>query len=95
MPDRNDIIMRINRFNKNEGGGVLVECRSGGYSLRLEATGAPIARLKPVGTDDLMRILYWSYRNRWEDVGPLGGLILPLDEALERIARDPVFWNWA
>jgi hypothetical protein len=41
-----------------------------------------------------MRILYSSHRNRWDEAGPLGGIVLPIDKALEFIARDPVFWNW-
>jgi hypothetical protein len=94
MPGQDDIIARIERFNESRGGGVVVERRKGGYTLLLEATGAPIARLKPVDDSDRMRVLYWSYRDRWDDVGPFGGIILPLDKALEFIAREPVFWTW-
>ena len=89
-----DLIARIERFNHSRGGGVVVEHRSGGYTLLLEVTCAPIARLKPVGEGDHMRVLYWSYRDRWADAGPLGGIILPLDDALEFIANEPVFWTY-
>ena len=89
-----DLIDRIERFNDSRGGGVVVEHRRGGYTLLLEATGAPIARLKPVGENDHMRVLYWSHRDRWADAAPLGGIILPLDNALEFIAKEPVFWTW-
>lgn len=94
MLGQDEIIARIERFNDNRGGGVAVEHRRGGYTLVLEATGAPIARLKPIDNGERMRILYWSYRNRWDDAGPLGGIFLPLDNALEFIAREPVFWIW-
>lgn len=66
----------------------------GAYTLVLEATGAPIARLKPIGKSDHMRVLYWSHRDRWADAAPLGGIILTLDDALEFIAKEPAFWTW-
>lgn len=94
MAKRDDIIARVERFNEGRGGGVAVERRSGGYTLLLEATGAPIARLKPTGQKDQVRVLYWSHRDRWDDAAPLGGVFLPLDKALEFIAREPIFWNW-
>jgi hypothetical protein len=94
MTSPNEITARIERFDESRGGGVVVEHRQGGYTLLLAATGAPIARLKPVDDIDTMRVLYWSHRNRWADVGPFGGTILPLDDALDRIAKNPVFWTW-
>lgn len=94
MLKHDDLITRIERFNDSRGGGVVVEHRRGGYTLALEATGAPIARLKPVDQSDRMRVLYWSHRDRWADAAPLGGIILPLDDALEFIANEPVFWTW-
>jgi hypothetical protein len=94
MSGHDDFIARIERFNDSRGGGVVVDYRRGSYTLVLEATGAPIARLKPVGESDRMRVLYWSHRERWADAAPLGGIILPLDDALEFIANEPVFWTW-
>ncbi len=63
----------------------------GGHTLTLTATDAPIARLKPEGPNGKFRIQYWSYQNRWKDVGDMGGLVLPLDEALETIAETEIF----
>lgn len=54
----------------------------------------PIARLKPEGPDGKLRIQYWSHRNRWMEVGDMGGLALPLDEAFETIAETEIFWTW-
>lgn len=54
----------------------------------------PIARLKPTGNDDEVRLGYWSHRRKWEDVDDMGGVVMPLDEALEFIANEPVFWTW-
>lgn len=94
MPNNDDLIIRIERLNHSRGGGVVVDYRRGGYTLALEATGAPIARLKPVDQSDRMRVLYWSHQDRWVDAVPLGGIILSLDNALDFIANEPVFWNW-
>ena len=68
---------------------------SGGYSLFPEATGYPIARLRPVGGEGIFNVLWYSHRDRWEPVGDFGGVHLPLDEALEYIAKDPegCFWH--
>lgn len=95
MMDPADILERIERFNRDHGGGVVAEHRQHAYTLRLEATGAPIARLKPTGQDDRMRVQYWSHRGKWSDHAPLGSTILPLDEALDLIANEPMFWTWA
>jgi hypothetical protein len=35
-----------------------------------------------------------THRRRWEDVDDMGGVVLPLDEALEFIANEGVFWTW-
>lgn len=94
MAKHDDMTACVERFNESRGGGVAVERRGGGYTLLLKATGAPIARLKPTGQSDQMRILYWSHRDRWDDAAPLGGVFLPFDEALEFIAREHFFWNW-
>jgi len=90
-----EVLSRIERFNRTKGGGVVAEYRQGGYTLRFEATGAPIARLKPTGRADRMDILYWSHKGKWSDFGPFGGTTLPLDEALDFIARQPLFWTLA
>ena len=44
---------------------------------------------------DEMRIGFWSYRGHWKDVGDFGGIILPLEEALDEIATNEIFWTWA
>jgi hypothetical protein len=94
MTDPADILDRIERFNHEHGGGVVVEHRQHGYTLVLETTGAPVARLKPTGQDDHVRVQYWSHRGKWSDYAPLGSTILPLDEALPLIANEPTFWTW-
>ena len=51
-------------------------------------------QLNPTGSNDDMRIRFWSYRERWQDVGDFGGIILPLEQALEEIATNGIFWTW-
>jgi hypothetical protein len=53
---------------KANGGGVGWYEDKGAYHLYLVETEAPIARLKPTGTDDEVRIAYWSHRQRWQDM---------------------------
>jgi hypothetical protein len=86
---------RIEAFNNAHGGGVLVRKDAHGYSLFREDTGAPVARLRPAKKSDLMEVLWWSWRDRWDSIGDFGGVHLPLDEALDYIAEDPegCFWH--
>ena len=86
-----EIAQRIEAFDAANGGGVGYYTDKGAFHLYLLNTEAPIARLKPVGKGDEVRLGYWSHRRRWED---MGGVVLPLDEALEFIANAGVFWTW-
>ena len=86
---------RIEVFNEANGGGVSVHKDAHGYTLNREDTGVPVARLRPIGSTGLVEILWWSWRNRWESIGDFGGVRLPLEEALDYIAEDPMncFWH--
>jgi hypothetical protein len=86
---------RIEAFNAANGGGVMVRKVANGYSLFREDSGAPVARLRPEKSGDLMEVLWWSHRDRWEPIGDFGGVRMPLAEALEYIANDPMgcFWH--
>ena len=88
------IAQRIKAFDQANGGGVGVYKKKGAYHLYLLQTEAPIARLKPTGIGDEVRLGYWSHRRRWEDVDDMGGVVKPLDEALEFIATTEIFWLW-
>ena len=89
-----DIAARIEAFDDANGGGVGYYEDKGADHLYLLETEAPIARLKPTGNGDEVRLGYWSHRRRWEDVDDMGGVALTLDEALEFIANEGVFWTW-
>jgi hypothetical protein len=87
---------RIEAFNGEHGGGVSVRKDVHGYTLIRDDTGEPIARLRPRAEGDRFEVLYWSrFRDRWRPVGPFGGMVLSLADALEFIANDPMdcFWT--
>ena len=52
-----DIIQLIETFDF-DAGPVVVERRNRGFTLIHAETGVPIARLRPIGRDDLVDILY-------------------------------------
>jgi len=90
-----DIPARIEAFDDANGGGVGYYYKDkGAYHLYLLDTEAPIARLKPTGNDDEVGLGYWSHRRKWEDVDDMGGVVMPLDEALAFIANEGIFWTW-
>jgi hypothetical protein len=90
-----DILERIEVFNEGRGGGVVIRKAARGYSLFSEDNGKPIARLRAVGRGDLVEVMRWSHRYRWEQIGDFGSIVMPLDEALEYVAKDPIgcFWH--
>ena len=87
-----EIIQRIESFPFRRAP-VAAERRRKGYTLVHAETGAPIARLRPIGRGDQMEIFYWSLRKQhWAPVGPFGRTVAPLDKALRIIASEPIFW---
>jgi hypothetical protein len=85
-------IERIENFACRRGR-LLAERRNRGYTLTHAVSGAPVARLRPTGRDDRVDVLYWSlWRERWTSAGPFGKTILPLDDALQFIASEDIFW---
>jgi hypothetical protein len=72
------IIRRIESFRCRRGA-MIVERRNRGYTLYNAASSAPVARLRPTGTDDRVEVLYWSLRKeRWTPAGPFGRAALPI-----------------
>jgi hypothetical protein len=94
MKKPDPFLERIEAYNEAQGGGVIIRRASKGYSLFMASDNTPIARLRPTGNGDEVEILYWSYRDRWEQVGEFGGIKLPLDEALDYVAEDPYGFFW-
>jgi len=94
MPN-DQILERIARFHFPKGP-VIAERRNLGYSLFHANTGAPIARLRPFGSNDRVELLYWSsWKEKWAPTGPFGRTVLPLDQALRVIAKEGIFWTRA
>lgn len=75
--DQDEIALRIEAFDAANGGGVGWYKDNGAYHLYLLATKAPIARLKPTGIGDEVKIAYWTHRRKREDIDDMGGCVLP------------------
>ena len=88
------MLEKIKAFDEAQGGGVTVRRANKGYSLFLESDGTPIARLRPTGDGSRVEVLWWSHRGKWESIGDLGGVFLPLDEALDFVTKDPYGCLW-
>ena len=91
MPASDPMRERIETFNQVHGGGVAVHKVGRGYSLTSERTGAPVARLRPTGDADKVKVLWWNGQC-WAAPGPFGIETMPLDAALDHIASEPHFW---
>ena len=86
------VIQRIESFRCRRGQ-LFAERRSRGYTLYHARSGAPVARLRPTGQADRVEVLYWSlWRETWRNAGPFGRTVLSLDEALQFIASEDIFW---
>ncbi len=87
-----DIAQRIERFCFPRGA-VVCERRNRGYTLYHALSAAPVARLRPTGRNNSFEVLYWSaWNERWTAAGPFGRTVLPIDEALDFIAHEDIFW---
>ncbi len=87
-----DIIQLIETF-AFDAGPVVAQRRNRGFTLVHAETGVPIARLRPLGRDDLYEILYWSLRNeRWAPFGAFGRTAVPVEQAVRLVAEASIFW---
>ena len=86
-----DIIQLIETFDF-DAGPVVVERRNRGFTLIHAETGVPIARLRPIGRDDLVDILYWSlWKERCAPFGSFGRTAAPIEQAMRIIAKAAIF----
>lgn len=90
MTKTDNLLARIEAFNEEQGGGVLIRKAAKGYSLYRADNGRPIARLRPIGKGDQVEVMWWSHREKWDQIGDLGPLVMDLEEALDYIANDPM-----
>ena len=87
---------RIEAFNRQQGGGVTVSKDETGYTLTVEGTGTPVAKLRRKGKRGDFQVLYWNHdTQRWRLVSLFGGSVFSLEEALDFISNDPMecFWQ--
>ena len=95
MPKKTDeLLARIEAFNQAKGDGVIIQRAAKGYSLFREDNGKPIARLRPTGKGDQVEVMWWSHRDKWEQIGDFGPMLMSLEEALMYIANDPMGCFW-
>ena len=78
-----EILDRIEAFNQVKGGGVIIQRAAKGYSLFREDNGKPIARLRPTGKGDQVEVMWWSHRDKWEQIGDFGPMLMSLDGYVE------------
>jgi hypothetical protein len=86
-----DIIRLIENF-KFDAGPVAMERRNRGFTLIHAETGVLIARLRPIGRDDLVDILDWSlWKERWVPFGPFGRTATRLEQAVRIVSEAVIF----
>ena len=76
-------------------GASVIQKAARGYSLFRADDGQPVARLRPTGTGDQVEVMWWSHRDRWDQIGDFGPMLMSMDEALHYVATDPLgcFWH--
>jgi len=89
------ILARMEAVNVANGGGVVIQKAARGYSLFRADTGQPVARLRPTGKGVQVEVMWWGHRDRWDQIGDFGPMLMSLDEALNYVATDPLgcFWH--
>lgn len=95
MPKKTDEFLDgIEAFNQAKGGGVIIQRAAKGYSLFREDNGKPVARLRPTVKGDQVEVMWWSHRDKWEQIGDFGPMLMSLDEALMSIAKNTLGCFW-
>lgn len=41
-----------------------------------------------------MEVMWWSHRDKWDQIGDFGPMVMPLEEALDYVAKDPGGFFW-
>jgi hypothetical protein len=87
------IIQQIEDFRCSRGA-LFAERRNRGYTLYDAGSGVPVARLRPTGADGRFEVLYWSlWKEQWAATGPFGRTVLSINDALQFIAYEDIFWT--
>mgnify|MGYP005839160571 CR=1 FL=1 len=70
--------------------GVTVKKDKAGYAIFSGFRKTPTAKLQFTDGKDMVEVLWWSHRNKWESIGDFDGIFLPFDDALKYIDEDPL-----
>jgi hypothetical protein len=73
-----------------ESHGIPVETRfiRSGLSIFTKARKTPITRFVATGKGDIVEVMWFNHRDRWEHIGDFGGVAMPLEEALRYVVSD-------
>jgi hypothetical protein len=86
---------RIELFFAKEGGGILVRKDRTDYTLVMEDSNTPVARLRNDARKGNFEVSCWRRSHkRWEGLGDWGATFRTLDEALDFITTDPLECFW-
>jgi hypothetical protein len=86
---------RIELYFAKEGGGIVVRKDRTAYTLVMDDSSIPVARLVRASKTGGFDVSCWSRsRNRWERLGEWGASFPTLDEALDFITDDPLECFW-
>jgi hypothetical protein len=95
MKASDPILQRIEEYFEDNDPPIVIRRANKGYSLFFEGNSEPVARFRPrSGEGEEVEILWWSHRDKWERIGDFGGVILPLDKALDYVASDTMGCFW-
>jgi len=95
MRKQDRILERMTEYLDMKEAPVKVERRGNGYSI-IHESGKPVARIQKEkgGKSELVEVLWWSHRDKWDHIGDFGGMVMSLEEALEYVVSDPLGMFW-
>jgi hypothetical protein len=67
---------------------VLTRFIRGGLSVYLQPCKTPISRFVQNGERGCVEVMWYSHRDKWDHIGDFGGMVMPLEEALEYVVSD-------
>ena len=80
-----DLLARLSQFPFIRDGRITLRSRRGGYSLYDAVLDQPIVRIRPIGADDQVALLYPDPRGGWMPPGALGDTPMSIDQALRAV----------
>ncbi|MCO1336534.1 hypothetical protein MO867_19560 [Microbulbifer sp. OS29] len=59
-----------------------------GVNFYEASTKRPIARIRASQASGEVEVLWWSHREKWEQIGEFGGVVVPINEVVDYIKND-------